>query len=63
LLFSPGGLDLASQLIKDAMPALQAQFPSLDTFSTLSPVPNFMKWLSGKTQVCCCHISSLLFID
>jgi hypothetical protein len=51
LCVTSGGLDLASQLIKQGIAALQVQFPSLTTFSTLSPVPNFMQWLSGKAQV------------
>lgn len=46
-----GGLDLASQLLKEVLPALQAQFPSLTTFSTLSPMPNFMGWLSKAAKV------------
>ena len=41
------GLELASHLIKEASKKLSTEFPTISTFSTLSPIPNFMKWL-GK---------------
>lgn len=30
---------------------LQHQFPTLSTFSTLSPIPQFMAWLAQKAKV------------
>ena len=42
-----GGLELASYLIKEVASRLSTDFPSLTTFSTLSPIPQFMSWL-GK---------------
>lgn len=45
---SLSGLDLALTLIKNVVAELQAHFPSVHTFSTLSPIPGFMSWL-GRT--------------
>jgi hypothetical protein len=39
------GLDLATRIIKLAVGAVQAEFPSVHTFSTLSPVPSFFGWV------------------
>ncbi len=33
------------------MPALRCQFPSLATFCTLSPMPNFVTWLGKLAKV------------
>ncbi|RYH15626.1 hypothetical protein EON65_31485 [archaeon] len=41
-----GGLDIASLLIKETAEALQASFPTLHTFSTLSPIPKFTTYLA-----------------
>ena len=41
---SLSGLDLASYLIKVAVMELKERHPSIQTFSTLSPIPDFMKW-------------------
>lgn len=41
-----GGLDIASLLIKETAAALREAFPSLHTFSTLSPIPKLCTWLS-----------------
>eukprot|EP01031_Cornospumella_fuschlensis_P038495 gene38495-46791_t len=47
------GLDIASLLIKETAKALQASFPTLHTFSTLSPMPKFTKYLSkGEPTKC-----------
>lgn len=45
---SLSGLDLASYLIKVAVMELKEKHPSIQTFSTLSPIPDFMKWC-GRT--------------
>ena len=44
---SLGGLDLATRIIKLAVTAVKEEFPTISTFSTLSPVPGFMGWLTG----------------
>jgi len=41
------GIDLGHLLIKRVALDLQQRFPNLITFSTLSPVPGFRKWLDG----------------
>jgi hypothetical protein len=46
-----GGLDLPSRLIKDVVPEIKASFPSVVNFCTLSPIPDFMKWLNDIAQV------------
>src|SRR6201991_2812447 len=44
-----GGISFGSFLIKQVVEELQRELPKLDTFVTLSPVPNFMQWLKeGK---------------
>ncbi|GMI34429.1 hypothetical protein TeGR_g1891, partial [Tetraparma gracilis] len=47
---NPGlaGVDLGNALIKRAASLLAAEFPELETFSTLSPVPGFRSWLEVK---------------
>ena len=42
------GLDLATRIIKRAVQAVQEEFPTLTTFSTLSPVPSFMPCYRGQ---------------
>ena len=39
------GLDLAQNLLSEVIPELQKHFTTLNVFSTLSPIPNFVKWL------------------
>jgi len=39
------GIELGNQLIKHAVSRLQAEFPHMNTFSTLSPIPGFRTWL------------------
>ena len=39
------GLGLASHLIEGSVARLLAEFPSLETFATLSPIPGFRSWL------------------
>ena len=41
------GIDLGNFLIKRVAEALQAEFPGLSTFCTLSPVPTFAAWLAA----------------
>lgn len=49
-----GGLSLAPHLIKEVVQALRKDIPSIHTYSTLSPIPTFMKWLT--------RVNSFLFI-
>jgi len=39
------GIELGTHLIKQAVLSLKKEFPNLNTFSTLSPVPGFRAWL------------------
>lgn len=39
------GIEQGSHLIKQAVALLQKEFPGIDTFSTLSPIPGFRSWL------------------
>jgi len=39
------GIELGNHLIKHAVANLKAEFPDINTFSTLSPVPGFRAWL------------------
>ena len=39
------GIELGTHLIKQAVTRLQAEFPAMTTFSTLSPIPGFRSWL------------------
>lgn len=43
-----GGIDLGNFLLKRAVKLLRAEFPQLETFVTLSPIPRFRKWLEEK---------------
>lgn len=40
------GIELGTHLIKQAVLSLKKEFPNLNTFSTLSPVPGFRNWLA-----------------
>jgi len=52
------GIELGTHLIKGAVANLALEFPNLNTFSTLSPIPGFRSWLlltlskaaSGETE-------------
>ena len=44
------GLDLATRIIKLAVQAVQEEFPTVKTFSTLSPIPSFMSWLQAARR-------------
>src|SRR5262249_34303665 len=41
------GVSFGHFLIKEVVVELQKELPNLEVFSTLSPVPNFRKWLTG----------------
>ncbi|XP_039619432.1 malonyl-CoA decarboxylase, mitochondrial [Polypterus senegalus] len=41
------GVELGNYLIKRVVRELQSEFPSLDQFSSLSPIPGFTVWLLG----------------
>jgi hypothetical protein len=42
------GVDLGNHLIKSVVQVLQDEFPTLQTFCTLSPIPKFRNWLESK---------------
>lgn len=44
------GLNLPNLLIKMAAADLQAEFPYMGVFYTLSPVPGFRRWLEGQLR-------------
>ncbi|XP_025776604.1 malonyl-CoA decarboxylase, mitochondrial [Lynx canadensis] len=48
-LTQPGlqGVELGTFLVKRVLKELQREFPHLGTFSSLSPIPGFTKWLLG----------------
>ena len=39
------GIELGTHLIKQAVTSLKSEFPAINTFSTLSPIPGFRSWL------------------
>ncbi|KAG7158632.1 Malonyl-CoA decarboxylase-like, partial [Homarus americanus] len=41
------GIELGNYLIKRVVHELKAEFPSMSQFSSLSPIPGFVKWLNG----------------
>ena len=45
------GIELGTQLIKQAVVRLKAEFPQLHTFSTLSPIPGYRAWLLRELAV------------
>ncbi len=46
-----GGISFGNFLIKQVVEELRRELPKLDTFVTLSPVPNFMQWLKTADDV------------
>src|ERR1700753_3501954 len=46
-----GGISFGNFLIKQVVEELRRELPKLDTFVTLSPVPNFMQWLKRASDV------------
>ncbi|RUT28884.1 MCD, Malonyl-CoA decarboxylase MCD [Arsenicitalea aurantiaca] len=44
------GVSFGNLLIKQVVSSLRAEFPRLETFVTLSPVPGFARWLAGEAQ-------------
>ncbi|WP_407156059.1 malonyl-CoA decarboxylase [Bradyrhizobium sp. STM 3557] len=46
-----GGISFGNFLIKQVVEELRRELPKLDTFVTLSPVPNFMGWLKQTTEI------------
>ncbi|MEM7562719.1 MAG: malonyl-CoA decarboxylase [Pseudomonadota bacterium] len=45
-----GGVSFGNFLIKQVATSLQMRFPQLKTFSTISPVPGFRKWLENQAE-------------
>ena len=50
------GVNLGNFLIKQVAEQLHAEFPSLKSFCTLSPVPSFAHWLSRVRSISCAHL-------
>eukprot|EP01116_Phalansterium_solitarium_P000939 TRINITY_DN10771_c0_g1_i1.p1 TRINITY_DN10771_c0_g1~~TRINITY_DN10771_c0_g1_i1.p1 ORF type:complete len:472 (+),score=141.73 TRINITY_DN10771_c0_g1_i1:169-1584(+) len=46
------GIDLGQILLKQAVGIIQADLPGVREFGTLSPVPNFAKWLHWHIAIC-----------
>src|SRR4051812_14770173 len=46
-----GGISFGNFLIKQVVEELRRKLPKLDTFVTLSPVPNFMGWVKQTTEI------------
>ena len=44
------GVDLGNFLIKRVVETLRSECPDLHTFSTLSPIPGFRKWLTARVR-------------
>ena len=44
------GIELGNFIIKRVVTQLQTEFPSLNTFVTLSPVHGYRKWLNAHLQ-------------
>ena len=44
------GISFGNFLIKQVVEELQAEFPRLERFSTLSPAPGFRRWLEQESQ-------------
>ncbi|CAG8683599.1 27522_t:CDS:10 [Dentiscutata erythropus] len=50
---NPGlsGIELGNFLIKSVVRKLQSEFPYIETFSTLSPIPGFHRWLATAINI------------
>jgi malonyl-CoA decarboxylase len=46
-----GGISFGNFLIKQVVEELRRELPKLDTFVTLSPVPNFIGWVKQTTEI------------
>mmetsp|Transcript_5967 Transcript_5967/g.9021 ORF Transcript_5967/g.9021 Transcript_5967/m.9021 type:complete len:552 (+) Transcript_5967:72-1727(+) len=44
------GVGLGEYLLKESIKRLKSEFPSLNSFVTLSPIPGFRKWLEDKIR-------------
>ena len=42
------GIDMGKVMMAKAKAALKAEFPALESFATLSPIPGFRRWLHAK---------------
>jgi len=48
--FFSKGIELGNYLIKRVVQELQTEFPMVNKFSTLSPIPGFHTWLTDKLK-------------
>ena len=44
------GTEVSHQLIKHAVASIRSRYPSIHTFVTLSPIPNFRTWLANNNK-------------
>lgn len=44
------GIELGNYLIKEVVKKLKSEFPAIDQFSSLSPIPKFKNWLYEKLK-------------
>lgn len=44
------GMGLGEYLLHETVEVLQQEIPSLETFATLSPIPNFRRWVEAATE-------------
>ena len=47
----PGGLDLATRLLKEVVEEIKSSRPNITYYSTLSPIPGFRNWVKKLQQV------------
>jgi hypothetical protein len=52
------GVELGTHLIKHAVKHVQNELPAVQTFSTLSPIPGFRKWLDTQLVPSKVHLVS-----
>ena len=54
------GIELGNSLIKSAVKKLREEFPTMNVFSTLSPIPGFRTWLLKTLQMSKENLSEIL---
>ena len=42
------GVEMGNYLIKSVVQEMLAEFPNMENFSSLSPIPGFRDWLTGE---------------
>jgi len=57
------GIELGNSLIKLAVKKLREEFPTMNAFSTLSPVPGFRNWLLKTLQMSKSNLNEIITDD